>query len=101
MPSYQQIITFMGDVRCANPTFGRLINSRLHALIDILKDNNGNAAQVRQALRALNPAAVAKYREAIWYLQATYPGLVRDVLPMGPRKNQRCTVFPNGATTDV
>ncbi len=74
----------MGDVRRANPTFERLVNSRLHALIDILKDNNGTAALVRQALLALNPAAVAKYREAIWYLQATYPGLVRDVLPMGP-----------------
>lgn len=83
MPLYQQYDTFMDDVRQANPHFERWVRSSLRPLINVLRDNNGTAVQVQQALQNLPANKVAKYREAIWYLQATYPGLAAMTLPMG------------------
>src|SRR5262249_14805116 len=83
MARYEQLVAFMAEVRRANPNFERFVRSDLHALINILKDNNRTAVQVQNALLALAPDKVAKYRDAIWYLQATYPGLAAMTLPMG------------------
>src|SRR5947199_4799762 len=83
MPRYQQLATFMADVRRANPTFENWVKSDLRPLIGVLEDNNGNAGQVQRALQALSAARVAKYRDAIWFLQATYPGLLPMMLAMG------------------
>jgi hypothetical protein len=101
MPAYQQIVAFMADVRRANPTFEHWVKSDLRPLINVLEDNNGNAVQVQHALRELSTAKVAKYRDAIWYLQATYPGLVPQTLPMGAlektnaAKYTRTVLMPN------
>lgn len=84
MPRYIQIDQFMKYVRLANPTFERRSRSGLRPLIDILNDNTCNLSKVHQALHKLRPGSVAKYCDAIWYLQATYPGLLYMVLPMGP-----------------
>jgi len=83
MARYQQLVAFMADIRRANPNFERILRSDLHGLITILKDNNGTAAQVQNALQALGADKIAKYRDAIWYLQATYPGLASFTLPIG------------------
>lgn len=83
MPPYAQLVTFMADVRRANPHFERWVQSSLRPLINVLRDANGTAIQVQQALLNLPADKVAKYRDAIWYLQATYPGLAPMTLPMG------------------
>ncbi|MGH8475527.1 MAG: hypothetical protein ACRER2_07125 [Methylococcales bacterium] len=83
MPQYHRINEFMAHVRRANSTFERWDRSDLRPLIDILNDDTGNFRQVHEALIQLRPVKVAKYRDAIWYLQATYPGLVYTMLPMG------------------
>src|SRR5205807_3113521 len=83
MARYKHLVTFMADVRRANPTFEGWVKSDLRPLIRVLEDNNGNAGQVQLALQALSAAKVAKYRDAIWYLQATYPALAPMTLALG------------------
>ncbi len=99
MARYQQLVAFTADVRRANPNFERtgLVRSSLRPLINVLNDANGTAIQVQQALQGLAAVKAAKYREAIWYLQATYPGLPAMTIPIGNLGKTRAARFTQTA----
>ncbi len=86
MAAYARVDKFMKRVRAANRNFERFKTSSLRPLIDILNDSRGTVKQVRQALQNLPQAKVKKYKEALLYLLATYPGLPKhaDEIDFGP-----------------
>jgi len=90
MPRYDQRVAFMADVRRANPTFERVLKSSLRPLINLLENNASTALQVRQAIQRLPAVKVAKYRDALWYLLATYPGIQPLTLPVGVHGQTTC-----------
>ncbi len=75
MPRYHQFVAYMADVRRANPNFERILNSSLRPLNTLLQNQASTAVQVVNAIQALPAIKKAKYRDALWYLMATYPGL--------------------------
>jgi|GEM_PF-2462310 len=83
MPRYEQVVAFVAEAKRANPTLGRFKTSSLQALINLLRIDTTSELQVRQALQALPAAKVAKYRDALWYLLATYPAIQVVDLPVG------------------
>lgn len=82
MAVYDQLPAFMALVKAANPTFERWLPSQLRPVIELLKSPTGAPAQVQAALARITPDRVTKYRDALWFLQATYPGLQRQRLSM-------------------
>ena len=82
MPRYDQFVSFMADVRRANSSF-TLKTSSLKNLIALLEEPTSTAMQVTMALQQIPVLTAAKYRDALWYLQATYPGFHALNLPIG------------------
>lgn len=83
MPAYANLQNFLARVRIRDIGFRRSTSS-LRRLIAILEDANGTAAQVQAALIALPTAKGNKYKEALYYLQRTYPLLAANSLRLGP-----------------
>lgn len=89
MPAYNNP-GFMQRVRRANPTYARIKSSSLRSLIAVLNDPNGMLGQVRFELNALRNKADGsyrtkfnKYREALCFLQHTYPVPAGVRVPIG------------------
>ncbi|SFD34855.1 hypothetical protein [Pseudoalteromonas denitrificans] len=82
MPRYHQLVSFMADVRRANPGF-TLKRSSLKSLIALLNDSTSTAMQITMAMQKIPVLKAAKYRDALWYLQVTYPGFHPLNLPIG------------------
>lgn len=83
MPRYHQFVAYMADVKRANSHFERIVKSSLRPLNTLLQNPASTAVQVRNAIQALPAAKTAKYRDALWYLMATYPGFNAINLPVG------------------
>ena len=92
MPVYPALhkTEFLRLVRVANPTYNRVKTSSLAPLITVLDSATGNAAQVAAAITNIRAAADAtyvnkanKYRQALTYLQRTYPVPLGQWVPLG------------------
>ena len=81
---YGRLNDFMTRVRGANPTFERARRSSLRPLITILQDPNGNAAQVEGVIPLIPVAKALKYKNALYFLQQTYPGIAPNTVQFGP-----------------
>lgn len=79
MPVYARLADFRALVTAAHPGF-RLAASSLRPLFGILNDVNGQAAQVVAAINAIPYAKRNRYRQALYFLAATYPALNRHLL---------------------
>jgi hypothetical protein len=75
MPAYLKIQDFMQRVTAVNASFEKWKKSSLRPLINVLNDNNGSLQKVQTALTGIPPAKAYKYKTALYYLLATYPGL--------------------------
>lgn len=99
MPKYNegQFDEFMARAKARNSHFEKHKNSSLHTLIAILKDDGCSAKRINDELLNIPQAKVLKYREAIYYLLATYPGLVTGNVSWGPLKESNAALFPRTA----
>ena len=79
MPAYARLADFRALVTEAHPGF-RLAASSLRPLFETLNDVNGQAAQVVSAINAIPYAKRTRYRQALYFLAATYPALNRHLL---------------------
>jgi hypothetical protein len=77
---YAQTAAFLQMVRATNPSFSRFKTSSLAPLVAILNNPNGNVNQVVAAITQLRAQADAtyvnkanKYKNALHFLQRTYP----------------------------
>ncbi len=80
MPQYRRINEFLQRVHQANTRYERVKRSSLRPLLAILNNHTGTSQQVRQAIATLAATADAnyrnkanKYKEALYFLQRTYP----------------------------
>jgi hypothetical protein len=82
MPAYANLQEFLTRVRIANRAFRRSTSS-LRNLISILESATGTAGQVQAALAQLPTQKANQYKDALYYLQRTYPALAPNSLHLG------------------
>lgn len=92
MAQYAELLSFYSQVYRANPGFRRSASS-LNNLLTVLEDHNGTAARVFDALKRIPQDKMIQYRDALWILQASYPGLPKIQLPAGELGKMRAAKY--------
>ncbi|WCN12665.1 hypothetical protein GV054_06380 [Marinomonas mediterranea] len=93
MPRYRHFADFKRLVKHANSHFETHLRSGIHDLIEVLQDENCNLTRVQEALSQVNATRIRKYREALWFLQASYPGLKLRTLNIGEKGKAEAVKF--------
>jgi len=95
MPAFPQTATFLQMVRAANPTYSRVKTSSLAPLITILNSPNGSVNQVVAAINQIKAAPdqvyvnkANKYKNALHFLQRTYPVPVGQWVALGAARSR-------------
>jgi len=103
MPVYPQTAAFLQLVTAVNPTYSRWKTSSLAPLVAILNSPTGTAGQVVAAINQVRQAADAtyvnkanKYKNALHFLQRTYPIPLGQWVALGAQRS-RAVRYPQTA----
>ncbi|TDO99431.1 hypothetical protein [Marinomonas balearica] len=99
MPRYRHYADFMRLVRHANSHFETHLPSGIHQLIEVLNDDSCTLSRVQDALSNVNATRIRKYREALWFLKASYPGLGQRRLSIGELGKAEATKYTRAPLT--
>lgn len=80
MPAYAQVDEFLKRVEWSNDHFESHKNSSLHALLALMRKADCSLIKVTAELNKIPQDKIGKYRDAMYYLVSTYPGLKADAI---------------------